>query len=128
MTTTIVFNGSKWNGEEQDTVEDLLRVLGEETLAPSFDGDFVRRVEFNVAKHHGVDPARAFHISGNFFTRSHAFSIFTDDDEVYAALHAAIKKNVDGDAYRAARAEYRADVAKKKAAESAFIARHNSRR
>lgn len=77
MTTTIVFNGSKWNGEEQDTVEDLLRVLGEETLAPSFDGDFVRRVEFNVAKHHGVDPARAFHISGNFFTRSHAFSIFT---------------------------------------------------
>jgi len=63
---TIISNGSKWAGEKPDSVRELIRVLGIETLDPRFEdyGTFVYQT--------GEDQFRAH---GNFITVSHVFNI-----------------------------------------------------
>lgn len=87
-------NGSKFYGEEPDSLAKLIEVLGEATLDPRFEeyGNFV------------IDdmpgPVRLF---GNFHQLSHVFNIDGTPEELAEAI-AAIRKNQATDAYRAARA------------------------
>lgn len=98
--TTIISNGSKWAGEEPDSIETLLGVLASETLDPTFE-------EYgNFAQNEGKGVVRFF---GNFFTVSHAFSITSDDEAVCNALVAAIKANQATAAYQNARTERAAE-------------------
>ena len=74
MTTIINSNGSKWAGQEPDTIETLLDVLAHHPLDNTFEPFF--------------EDGRFF---GNFRNLSHVFSIDTDDADVIAQLNSAIK-------------------------------------
>ena len=95
MTTTIHSNGSKWAGEDPDTIEQLIAVLGREHLDPKFElyGGFIQRGE-------SWPGVRFF---GNFENLSHVFRIDTDDPQVIQVLTTAIEANVQTPAYQDAR-------------------------
>lgn len=88
MATLVHSNGSKWAGEEPDTIEALLGVLDEYTLDPRFEecGNFCWKMSDNTG-----DSRLLFF--GNFATLSHAFRIETDDPETQKSLLRAIRKN-----------------------------------
>lgn len=91
--TTIYSNGSKWAGEEPDTIDTLLATLDSETLDPKFEryGDF----------HYQEGGSHWFF--GNFQSASHVFRIETTDQDVIDKLVAAIDANKATASYRAAR-------------------------
>ena len=62
----IISNGSKWAGESQDSVSELIETLKTEILDPSFEkyGRFFYRIAENK-----------FRAWGNFITVSHVFKI-----------------------------------------------------
>jgi hypothetical protein len=125
MTTVIAFNGSKWAGQEPDTIERLLEVLREHTLDPTFDkyGGFCVRVGGELAEHYGVNPERAMHFGGNFYDVSHAFGIYTDDKATIGLLVEAIRQNMSTDAYAAARRDRREQDVERAQREQAFLGR-----
>jgi len=88
----IVSNGSKWAGEEPDSLEKLLEVLGSETLDPRFDehGGFVTRTS-----------AARVRIFGNFLTVSHVFNIEGTEEELSEAIE-AIEANKQSEGYKRA--------------------------
>ncbi|TVY09924.1 hypothetical protein [Paenibacillus cremeus] len=101
-------NGSKWYGQELDTIEDLMKVLSEYPLDATFEkyGNFV--TEFKPAK--GWRPENEKYkgctsFFGNFHTYSHVFSIITDELELIDRLTAAIRENQQTEAYKQARIE-----------------------
>ena len=104
--TNIMFNGSKWAGQPPDTLEKLLEVLATEPLdprykrfnAPVFSGDYPLGMSQDL-------EGFTHHFHGNFYRISHAFSVFTNDDSVIAALTEACEKNIASDAYKAAERE-----------------------
>lgn len=104
--TNIMFNGSKWAGQPPDTLEKLLEVLATEPLDPRYK-------RFNAPVVRGDYPLGmsqdlegfTHHFHGNFYRISHAFSVFTNDDSVIAALTEACEKNIASDAYKAAERE-----------------------
>ncbi|MCR4307490.1 MAG: hypothetical protein NUV80_02940 [Candidatus Berkelbacteria bacterium] len=108
----IVSNGSKWAGESPDDVANLLQVLTETPLDPSFEnyGNFICPDPCEGVRDNGkwVDGKRLFdvsmtHFHGNFFTLSHVFSIYTNDPETIQALTKAIKENQATKAYKEAK-------------------------
>jgi hypothetical protein len=82
----IISNGSKWAGEEPDSLETLLEVLRTETLDPRFEerGSFVTRTRTGTVR-----------IFGNFLTVSHVFNIEGTEEEMAEAINAieANKRN-----------------------------------
>lgn len=98
MTTTIHSNGSKWAGQEPDSIATLLEVLASTPLDPTFEkyGDFA----YNAETHDGT--VRFF---GNFYLVSHVFRIDSNDPEVCDALFAAIRANKATDEYKQAKRE-----------------------
>ena len=88
-TVEISSNGSKWLGQEPDTVEQLIEVLRTETLDPTFEdhGYF--------AEKDGPGRVRIF---GNFLTCSHVFNI-RGPRKALAGLIRAIKKNTSSVRY-----------------------------
>jgi hypothetical protein len=93
-------NGSKWLGQSPDALEKLFEVLSNHPLrrtmepfgnfaqGPMKTSDFVYPAsEFAIA-HVGF-----MHYSGNFFTVSHVFSIYTDEPDVIERLTTAIRAN-----------------------------------
>lgn len=94
MTTTIHANGSKWLGQEPDSIEKLFERLENNTLDPTFE-DYG-----NFAKNRG---AGVVHFWGNFHDVSAVFDIETDDPELVQSLIAAIKANQDTQAYHDAK-------------------------
>lgn len=84
--TKIISNGSKWAGEEPDSIEKLLEVMKTEPLDRTFEqyGDFCISMP-------NTDGALRFW--GNFHAVSHVFSIETNDPEVIESLIGAIKAN-----------------------------------
>jgi len=102
--TTIISNGSKWFGEQPDTVEKLLAVLKENMLDPQFSeyGNFITP--------EGYGTVRFF---GNFHKLSHVFNIRTDDPKVIAKLTRAIRENLRREDYRAVMSEIEARREKK---------------
>lgn len=106
-------NGSKWAGEEPDSIETLIAVLGREALDPTFEmyGDFAYETPCKAAydeKGKIIDGPPLFpeHTGvwaffGNFANLSHVFNIYTNDPAVIEPLRAAIAKNKASDAYAA---------------------------
>jgi hypothetical protein len=113
MTTNILWNGSKWAGQEPDPLPVLLQRLAETPLHPMFEeyGDFVQFT---------TDGGCRFW--GNFWLISAAFCIETDDPDTVSALADAIRENRASLAFKEARDEYRADEAQK-AARFSFASR-----
>ena len=97
--TIIHSNGSKWFGEKPDSIEKLLEVLSEKTLAWHIIEKDPKKV---------INPAKGILMAtdqpmypnqnvtcffGNFIDLSHVFNIDTNDEDVVKKLTAAIKKN-----------------------------------
>jgi hypothetical protein len=94
--TTITSNGSKWAGEEPDTIETLLEVLAEHPLDRRFEvyGNFIQknpRLANGWGRVSDNPETRIFW--GNFFTVSHVFHIETTDRELITRLTLAIRRN-----------------------------------
>lgn len=81
-------NGSKWAGEEPDTIDVLLDVLKHYPLDKHFEeyGNF-------VIKAPGKPNKLVIRFFGNFFNLSHVFEIETDDSNVIKLLTDAIRDN-----------------------------------
>jgi hypothetical protein len=112
MATEILSNGSKWAGEQPDSIDDLLAVLAAEPLDRIHEayGNFI---EVAAEGDTWAEPGTVgFH--GNFLNLSHVFDIRTTDAGVIERLTAAIRTNQQ-------RADYLAqpDHAQRKAAEEA---------
>lgn len=92
---TIFSNGSKWNGQDPDTLERLLEVLGTTPLDPSFEdyGNFAYTEDIQEGN------VRLF---GNFWGVSHVFSIEGTHEEL-AHVVLAIRANQQTEAYRHAK-------------------------
>lgn len=84
MPTTIISNGSKWAGQEPDTIPQLLDVLREWQLCPHM----VPNISAPT-----VDHDRSWRFFGNFKRLSHVFNIRTDDPETIELLRTAIEAN-----------------------------------
>jgi hypothetical protein len=69
----VISNGSKWAGQEPDSVETLIALLSTETLDPTFEayGDFYHENENGT-----------FTAFGNFLNRSHVFNIVGTAEEL----------------------------------------------
>ncbi len=80
MTTTIASNGSKWAGQEPDSIDTLLEVMKKHPLRREYSG------------FEEVD-GRTVYFYGNFDTISHVFSIESDDAIVVARLVSAMERN-----------------------------------
>jgi hypothetical protein len=92
MPTEIISNGSKWAGEEPDSIDTLLDVLAKHPLDRTFEayGNFVLR---DPQMADGSRDVGRTHFFGNFLTLSHVFSIRTDEQDVIDKLTAAIQAN-----------------------------------
>jgi hypothetical protein len=95
MGTIIHSNGSKWIGQQPDSIEQLIDVLGKHTLDRTFEayGDFTQRGARNGRGEpvDGINQAVCFF--GNFIDLSHVFRITTDEQDVIERLSAAIADN-----------------------------------
>ena len=100
METIIQSNGSRWLGQEPDSVETLLEVLGREPLDPTLEefGNFIDELDRPATwpdekvppEFEGKGMTRFF---GNFAKLSHVFNIDTNDPEVVRGLTVAIRDN-----------------------------------
>lgn len=117
MTTIISNNGSHWAGEEPDSIEQLLDVLGYEPLDPSFEdyGNFIStelRRAIYIGNGEYVEKELIYPESpsmvrfwGNFYALSHCFQIDTDEPEMIERLTNAIRANQTTSAYVSASKE-----------------------
>ena len=95
MTTIVHSNGSKWAGQEPDSVETLLSVLNKHTLDRRFGSFWTRsKIGDRWAK---PGMVRFF---GNFIDLSHVFSIDTDEPELIERITKAICRNRQKPEYR----------------------------
>ena len=92
MTTDIRSNGSRWAGEEPDTIESLLKTLAQEPLDRKFEA-FGNFVTFEAELLDGSRMTGMTSFFGNFYTVSHVFNIDTDDEAIIKPLTKAIKAN-----------------------------------
>lgn len=107
----IVSNGSKWFGEEPDTLGVLFGVLKNHPLDRSFEkyGNFIYVPrEWAYGEHREIVAAGLIypenlnmrHIFGNFFALSHVFNIATDELELILKFSLAIEENKRRPDYR----------------------------
>ena len=90
--TKIHSNGSKWLGQEPDSIDCLTEVMGRTPLDPTFA---VNLGGFSTKQADG-----SVHFFGNFVNVSHCFSIETDEPDTIARLRHAIASNARTNAYR----------------------------
>ena len=109
--TTIHSCGSKWMGEEPDSIETLIEVLGTEPLSPTFEGygNFI----YALGGPDGYEDSRlraqagnTLRFFGNFAALSHGFQIDSDDPGDIRRLTNAIRANQASEGYQKARAWY----------------------
>ena len=99
MTTLIESNGSKWAGQEPDSIDVLLDILSKEPLDATFEqyGNFFTRLHstdfIKPESEHAKEWAGCMHFFGNFKNLSHVFSIKTFDQDVIVKLIDAIENN-----------------------------------
>lgn len=106
ITTNIISNGSKWAGQEPDSIEDLIKVLEEYTIDERFfakygvdrDGRYTSNEDsiYEYKNHNPINnrTLEGFYLFfGNFEEISHVFNIETNDKEVIDKLVKAIKAN-----------------------------------
>ena len=103
----IISNGSKWAGQQPDSIEELLNVLDKYTLDPTFEkyGNFINSNPEWLKPEAVEEYKGCTKFFGNFMTLSHVFNIITDDTEVIEALTKAINKNVETLQYKKFRQE-----------------------
>lgn len=99
-TTTIDSNGSKWLGEEPDSIDTLCDVLKNYCLDPSFEdyGNFCTCLD---SEPQIGAPEGSFRFWGNFLELSHVFSIDTNDPTVINHLTTLIRANQQREDYQA---------------------------
>jgi len=115
-------NGSKWYGQEPDSIEELIQVLNKYSLDPTFE-DYGNFIQLNpkwlkpeiAEKYQGC--AKFF---GNFSSISHVFNIITDEPEIIQVLTNAINKNIQTKEYQVLRSEYIEDEQRKTKARTLF--------
>ena len=90
-------NGSKWAGQEPDSVEVLLGVLAKEPLDKTYE-DFYYPLEQDFCERHNY-PEGTIAFSGNFLNYSHVFNIRTDELSLIKQLTQAIEANKQMAAY-----------------------------
>ena len=99
MTTIINSNGSKWAGQEPDPINTLVEVLATVPLDRTFEtyGNFYQPTPNFCGQfgehNHGSEFEGLPCFSGNFFSLSHVFCIYTDDYELISRLLTAIDIN-----------------------------------
>jgi len=93
--TEILSNSSKWHGQEPDSIETLIDVLGSNTLdVDMFFGKHYNTrskaycVQCPISKEDGM-----YRFFGNFLEVSHVFRIYTNDQKVITQLKTAILNN-----------------------------------
>lgn len=108
-------NGSKWAGEQPDSIETLIEVLGREPLDSSFEryGNFAYQTPCHADYDDAgkiIDGAPMFPehegvwaFFGNFENLSHVFDIVSNDPKVIEPLRAAIAANLASAGYAAAK-------------------------
>ncbi len=100
-------NGSKWAGQEPDTIETLLSVLENNVLDPTFEkyGNFVKEYVPMKWTENNEYLKGCTSFFGNFYTLSHVFNIITNDKEIIDRLTDAIGKNQATEEYKQIKAE-----------------------
>jgi hypothetical protein len=96
MTITIQSNGSKWAGEQPDSIEELIQVLGQYVLSRIHEPFIETPKAGECWAEQGTTR-----FSGNFYELSHVFSIDTDDPELIERLTTAINANIGRPDYQA---------------------------
>jgi hypothetical protein len=111
----ILSNGSKFCGEENDTIETLLDTLSKHSLDPVFEkyGNFVNRTPKWLNSKSAEKYQGCTSIHGNFMGVSHAFNIITDEPELIEKINSAINKNKQTPEYQRFRQELQARENKK---------------
>lgn len=94
----IISNGSKWAGQEPDTIEKLLTVLENNPLDDMFEkyGNFVM---FDSIQYKSTGK-KTWVFFGNFLTVSHVFNIKISDEQLAIMLARAIRKNQSKENYK----------------------------
>lgn len=96
--TIIHSNGSKWAGEEPDSIEKLIEVLKDNTIEERFFHSFSQfegekgRVWYQMCPI-SINDDGSIQFFGNFEEVSHVFRIDTTDAELIKKLSKAIKEN-----------------------------------
>ena len=105
----IVSNGSKWAGEQPDSIEQLIKVLEQYPLDPTFEkyGNFI------VSNPNKIDHkyAGCTVFFGNFYSYSHFFNIVTDEPGIISRLTEAVKKNINSPEYVQVKKKYQSNLA-----------------
>lgn len=97
--TVIVSNGSKWVGQQPDSIDELCRVLEAYALDRTFEnfGNFIfppLAEDGHIYQHYGFTSHEGvWHFCGNFADVSHVFSIYTNEADVVQRLTEAILAN-----------------------------------
>lgn len=103
--TRIDMIGSKWAGQADDTVDDLLALMALEPLDPRFEayGNFLCLI--HETSDHGLPHPDngAMRLWGNFLTCSYVFGITTTDPDLIHRAYRAIVANQASPAYLAER-------------------------
>ena len=115
-------NGSKWYGQQPDTIEDLIQVLNNYSLDPVFEayGNFVQLNPQWLNQEIAEKYKGCSKFFGNFSSISHVFNIITDEPEVIKVLSEAINKNMATKEYQVSRDEYIKDEQRKTNARTLF--------
>ena len=101
----IISNGSKWLGQEPDSIEVLVETLKQYALDPVFEeyGNFVCHNPRWIKKESNEIYKGCTKIHGNFYTLSHTFDIITNDEEIIEQLETLIRNNLQTEAYKQAK-------------------------
>jgi len=104
-TILVMDNGSKWAGQEPDSVEQLFEMLGKYALDPMFEnyGNFYHETPISAVTDEPLMPTGWVSFWGNFQSYSHLFHILTNDADFIAELLSAIRANQSSEMYAEAK-------------------------
>lgn len=118
----IFSNGSKWAGENPDSIETLCDVLTKWSLDPVFEkyGNFIQTNPEWVNPIYTEKYKGCTYFTGNFKTLSHVFRIVTDEPEVIKILTKLIHDNQHTEEYQNYKREMILQDQRKEQAEHLF--------
>jgi hypothetical protein len=98
----ILANGSKWHGQQPDTIDQLIKVLNNHVLDPRFEdyGDFIDSNPEWVKQEYQEKYEGCTMFFGNFLEVSHVFRVITDEQNIIDRLTKAILANKQTDEYK----------------------------